>query len=541
MKQNDDNFFITTAIAYTNGPPHIGHLYEYILSDIIAKFSRICGKETFFLTGSDEHGQKISDKSKSLNKQPLNFCDENVELFTKLNKLGRIDYSNFIRTSSTQHKETVHKFYNICKAVGDIYKGAYEGWYLKREERFVTDREAELTNFKDPVSGDPYIKVEEPSYFFKLSKYVPQIIELIESDTIRIVPATKKQLILKRLKVSEIRDLSISRVSVDWGIPLPDDPEHTFYVWFDALTNYLSGISYFENESETSEFWPPDVHVIGKDITWFHSVIWTGMLLSAKLQLPKAIYVHSFVNDEDNRKMSKSLGNVVDPFQLLNQYSSDSIRYFCAKETGFDNDLKFSVKHLIDHNDGELASKFGNLVTRIIGLIKKYCGNKLPKYCETLDKEIFDLQALYEKNTALLNDFRFDQYIENIFSKVDRLNDYINETHVWTIGNPKKPEDTRTDEDRQHIIRQILEGVLVCAHYLWPIIPESCEKVLDWFGFAKFVELEKLSWENFVTIDPENLTKSLPDSPRLFQVLDDTRRKSRLNKNGKKRTAKNNK
>ncbi|EKX49004.1 hypothetical protein GUITHDRAFT_46085, partial [Guillardia theta CCMP2712] len=311
-----EKFFLTTAIAYLNGVPHIGHAYEAITADIIARYYRSLGCKVFFLTGSDEHGQKIAATASTNGEAEIELCDRHVKIFADLYDKLDISFDRFIRTSSDDHKKVAcHIFEEVLRA-GDIYLGNYSGWYNVREETFVPEgkaREAENMNFTDPVTGLPLKKLEEPSYFFRLSRQ-DQVKKHILSHPDFIQPTNARNEILQRLELP-LRDLSISRTSFSWGIPVPNDSKHVMYVWFDALINYLSGVDW--PDGARSSNWPCDVHLIGKDIMWFHSVIWPSMLLSAGVQLPTRIYGHGFVNDRLGRKMSKSLNNVEDPFALL--------------------------------------------------------------------------------------------------------------------------------------------------------------------------------------------------------------------------------
>jgi methionyl-tRNA synthetase len=311
-------FYLTTAIAYTNGYPHIGHAYEFLTSDVLVRYHRVLGQNTFFLTGTDEHGQKVAASAEKAGLTPLDHCDHYVKAFQDLHSQLLVTYSDFMRTTSPYHELTSQRLWSRCADNNDIYLDTYEGWYNEREEVFVSNQDAEACNFLDVGNGLPLKRVTEESYFFRMSKYTSKLIEHIETYPEFIQPEAYRQNILSRLQKEGLKDLSISRTSFTWGIPMPTgyDPKHVMYVWFDALSNYLSGIHALDHDHDLSGFWPASVHVIGKDIVWFHAVIWPCMLFSAGLDLPKCVYAHGFVNASDGRKMSKSYNNAVDPIEV---------------------------------------------------------------------------------------------------------------------------------------------------------------------------------------------------------------------------------
>jgi methionyl-tRNA synthetase len=331
----ESGYYITTAINYTNGPAHMGHAYEAATTDVIARYHRLTGdRPAYFVTGSDEHGQKIANTAADLGKEPIDICDQYVTGFQVLNQRILISHDDYVRTTSARHKRTAQELWRLCHTAGDVYLDTYSGWYNIREETFVTESEAALSDFKDPTSGAPLKQVEEASYFFKMSKYHQRLIKHIEDNPEFIMPEQHRNQILARLRSDELRDLSISRTTFKWGIPVPEgfDSNHVMYVWMDALSNYLTGVNGLGANDDGSvegleKFWPASVHIIGKDILWFHTVIWPCLLMSAGVPLAKTVFAHGFVNDKEGKKMSKSLGNVVDPHDMLDIFDVDTFRW----------------------------------------------------------------------------------------------------------------------------------------------------------------------------------------------------------------------
>ena len=361
LSEQDKQFYITTAIHYTNGLPHIGHAYENITADVLARYHRIFGREVFFLTGTDEHGQKIAQTAEAAGMTALALCDKYSAVFEQLARDLNCSNDHFIRTTSLEHKKCARQAFTLAMEAGDIYLDQYEGWYNVREETFVTDNEAKLSDFKDPTSGVPLKKMAEESYFFKMSRYQERLVAHFHAFPDFLQPEAHRQIILQRLD-EPLRDLSVSRNTFQHGIPLPNDSRHVLYVWFDALSNYLSGIQAFEPASKTRNFWPASCHIIGKDIVWFHAVIWPCMLMSMGLPLPKQVFAHGFVSASDGRKMSKSLGNTVDPYDMIQKYGLETFRFFCCRETPYGHDMPFSESDLINIHNSELADTLGTCV-----------------------------------------------------------------------------------------------------------------------------------------------------------------------------------
>lgn len=502
---NSEKKFITTAISYANGPPHIGHAFEFVIADAYARWFKSRKKyNVHFLTGMDEHGQKIQNTAEEKKLSCQELCDQVSALFVRLNADLNVSYDRFIRTTEEGHKLVVKQMFERCKE--DIYLGEYVGWYNPREETFISEFDAKQNEFKDPVSGKPYVKMKEPSYFFRLGKYQDKIKQHILSNPGFIIGNSND--ILARLE-KPVHDLSISRTSISWGIPIPDNPEHVFYVWFDALLNYVTG----------STSWPPSVQVIGKDITWFHAVIWLGMLMSAGMELPKHLFVHGFVNDKEGKKMSKSVGNVVSPTDLIAKYPCSAIRFFLLKEN-VANDVNFSEEGLIRAHDSELLAGLGNLVNRTFSMFFRYCNGIVP---DVKPLERFDIANLISELNGYVEAFQFHTFIEKTFQILNDLNLYVNETEIWNIG---KKDDTRTEQDRNVVLMTLLEGLFVMGHLLKPLIPSVSQTLIVDYFEKEFVPIEDLTWSNLKPGTVIEKKKTI-----LFTILDKDAYEIRKKKN----------
>lgn len=454
-----EKFYITTTIPYANASPHIGFALEIVQADVLARWNRLRGKEVFFLTGTDEHGQKNYTTAKKEGLDVQKFVDKNSGYFLELTKALNITNNNFIRTSDKKnHWPGVVALWNILIKNGDLYKKEYAGFYCSGCERFITEKE--LENGKCP--NHPTLDIEEISeenYFFRLSKYSDKIKKLVESNKLKIRPEKWKNDFLGLIR-DGLTDVSFSRDKehLPWGITIPNDESQVMYVWCDALTNYLTGIGYPDKKYEKN--WPVDVHVVGKDMLRFHTGIWPGMLLSAGLDLPKEVIVHGFLT-VDGKKMSKSVGNVISPLELLKKYDADSVRYILLRSVPFGDDGDFSEDALVQRHNDELANKLGNLVSRVGGLIEKNgvekCENKLLK--EFKIKEI----------SKLIDEYKFDKALNDIFGFVDKCNEYVQNKRPWESGDRK-------------ILYELKESILEIAKLLSPFIPESAEKIIRQFS-----------------------------------------------------------
>src|SRR4051812_32239408 len=379
MSNGRNKFYITTPIYYPNGEPHLGHVYTTLCADAVARYHRLAGDQTYFLTGTDEHGIKMVKTAADLGITPRELADRNVAVFESLWKELRVGNDGFIRTTSDVHRAGVQEIVRRLVATGDIYLGGYEGWYDEGQEEFVTETEAKAAEFKSVVSGRPLVRYKEPTYFFKLQKYAPRVLEFIEGNRDFIQPESRRNEVISKLKAG-VEDLSISRATLKWGIPLPHDPGHVLYVWIDALSNYITALGYASaDDSLYKKFWPANVHLIGKEIMWFHTVYWPAMLFALGIDLPKQVYAHGWWT-ADGRKMSKTEGNFIDLAKLrgvIATHSLDALRYYLLRAAPFGNDLDWSDAEFTKSYN-ELGNVVGNLLNRVLNMVNKYRAGVLP-------------------------------------------------------------------------------------------------------------------------------------------------------------------
>jgi len=469
MASKEEKFYITTSIVYTNAPPHIGFALESIQADVLARYNRLLGKDVFFLTGTDEHGIKVAQAAKNENKTPKEFVDEISERVESLKKILNLSNDDFIRTTDQKkHWPSVRKVWLKLKENGDIYKKKYQGLYCSGCEAFVTKKD--LINGECFLHGEEPEIVEEENYFFKLSKYTKEIKRVIERNELKILPEARKNEILN-LAGKGLEDVSFSRPrkSLEWGIPVPDDENQTIYVWADALTNYISAIGYEKESPEFKKYWPADVHIIGKDILRFHAAIWPGMLLSLKLPLPKVIFVHGFITVA-GQKMSKSLGNVIDPFKLVEKYGTEPVRYFLLREIPAAEDGDFTYEKFEARYNADLASGLGNLVARVLTVAEKIKPQLIEGRFQNpeLAEEINNVRKKYEK---FLDEFKFNEALTSIWELISFCDKYIDKKRPW--------EET---ENQTAIIADLLYVIGNIAKMLQPFLPETSEKIFDQLG-----------------------------------------------------------
>lgn len=482
------NYFITTSIAYVNAAPHIGFAMELVQADVLARYHRLKGEKVFFETGTDEHGIKIYRTAAEKGMTPQEMVDENAERFLKLTSALNVSQDFFVRTTSPEHQRGAQKLWKKMLASGDIYKGTYEGLYCVGCESYIPEKD--LIDGNCAIHKKPPEHLSEENYFFRLSKYSAKIRDLIQSDTLKIVPEPRKNEILNIIGEG-LPDVSFSRPQqmLPWGVPVPDDPTQVMYVWCDALSNYITGIGY-ESENQTfTDFWPADVHLIGKDILRFHAGIWIGMLLSAGLSVPRQIYVHGFITS-DGQKMSKSLGNVVDPFDYINEFGVDPVRYYLLKEIPTTDDGDFSRERFMATYSSDLGNNFGNLVYRVFSMNEKYFEGKVVKKVMddpvALVAAVNSLSGFIEMYHRAIDKFDLKAALEIVWILVNIGNEYVDRTKPWALA--------KTDQDElAAVMYRLLELVRIIGVLLLPFLPTSSEKLLSQFGESGRIDGTDLS------------------------------------------------
>jgi len=495
------NFYITTPIYYPSGKPHMGHAYSSIVADIFARFKRLENYNVLFLTGTDEHGQKIQKEAKKNNKDPKIFCDEISETFRSLTKILNLSNDDFIRTTEPRHYKSVIEIWNRLVESGDIYLDKYSGWYSVSDEAFY-DKD-EIVNIKgnrvSKSSGSSVEWVEEESYFFKLSSWSNKLLDFYKKNPNFILPKSRKNEVVKFVEKG-LKDLSISRTSFTWGIPVPKNEKHVIYVWLDALTNYISALNFPDiNDKKYKNFWPADIHIIGKDILRFHAVFWPAFLLAAKLPIPKKVFGHGWILSDD-KKMSKSLGNILDPIEIINKYGIDQLRYYLVKEVSLGNDGSISMENLKNCINNDLANNYGNLCQRVFSFIKKNCDNKIPKSSKlkNSDKKLIDnLRNNLPKLINLMNNQDLNEYIKMVVSFSFDANKYFNDSEPWAVK--------KNDPDRMKtILFTITQQIKNISILLNPIIPNATKKVLTLMNPAnENISIDKINDDNFINYENE--------------------------------------
>ena len=473
-------FYITTPIYYPSDKLHIGHTYCTVATDAMARYKRLTGCDVLFLTGTDEHGQKIEDKAKAAGKTPKEFLDNIVEGpqgILDLWKLMNISNDRFIRTTDDYHCASIQKIFRKMYEKGDIYKGTYKGKYCKPCESFWT--ESQLVDGKCPDCGREVMDAEEEAYFFRLSKYADRVRHLLE-DTDFLQPRSRVNEMVNNFIKPGLEDLCVSRTSFSWGIPVDFDPGHVVYVWVDALFNYTTALGFMNDRyHDYDKYWPADVHFVGKEIVRFHSIIWPAMLMSMEMPLPKHVYGHGWLV-MDGGKMSKSKGNVVDPYVLAEKFGVDALRFFLLRTFPFGSDGNFSNELLIQTINMDLANDLGNLVSRTTAMVEKYFGGTLPTERENSDADC-DLKTmastLRDRYEAEMEHFQFQNALEQVFKTIQRANKYIDENAPWTLA-----KDPANRARLATVMYNLLETIRICAVLLTPFIPDSAEKIFDQIG-----------------------------------------------------------
>ncbi len=496
-------YYITTPIYYPSAKPHMGHAYSSIIADFFARFKKIQGYDVFYLTGTDEHGQKIERAAKEKNKDTLIFCNEISKTFKDLTKTLNLSNNDFIRTTEDRHKKSATNIWKILEKKGEIYLSKYSGWYSVSDEAFYSENEIEDLdgNKQSKVSGSPVEWVEEESFFFKLSAWSDKLLKFYDKNPKFILPISRKNEVINFVKKG-LKDLSVSRTSFKWGIPVPKNNKHVIYVWLDALTNYISALNFPKtNDKLYKSFWPADLHIIGKDILRFHAIYWPAFLLAAKIEPPKRVFGHGWILSDD-KKMSKSLGNILDPLEIIKNYGVDQLRYYLIKEVSLGNDGSISLLNLKNCINNDLANNYGNLCQRVLSFIEKNCESKIPQpgKFEKIDVDLSeDITKKLPKLIEMIDNQDLNTYIKEVINFSFKSNKYFNDLEPWKL---KKTNIKRMNT----VLYCILNQIKSISILLFPIMPNSVEKTISSLSLTKKnIFLDEINNQNL--LKPGNIIK----------------------------------
>ena len=482
-------FYITTPIYYPSAKLHIGHCYTTVAADTMTRYKKMRGYDAYFLTGSDEHGQKIERSAAAAGMEPLQYVDGIIKNFKELWRKFDIDYSDFIRTTEPRHEEVVAEVFKKLQTQGDIYLGSYEGHYCVSCETFFTETQVKESEGKCPDCGGPLDTVKEESYFFRMDKYADRLLQYIDEHPDFIQPLSRRNEMVNFIKQG-LEDLSISRTTFSWGIPVPNDPKHVIYVWLDALTNYISALGYTKGDERFEKYWPADVHLVGKDIVRFHTIIWPIMLMALDLPLPKKVFAHGWILVNEG-KMSKSKGNVVDPMVLADKYSTDALRYFLLREFIFGSDGNYSEEILINRINIDLANDFGNLLSRTTAMITKFQDGVIeaPREKTEFDDELLELfKTVPEEMAAYMEKLEFHNALAAIWKIVGKANKYIDEAAPWALNKNGEKEKLAT------VLYNMAEALRFSSILLTPFMPNTPAKVWAQLGLTELSHLH--TWDS---------------------------------------------
>lgn len=503
-------YYLTTPIYYPSAKLHIGNTYTTVASDAIARFKRLTGYDVMFLTGTDEHGQKIQRIAEEKGLKPIEYVNPMVDGIKTLWEMMDISYDKFIRTTDDYHIEAVQKIFKRYYDNGDIYKGAYEGWYCTPCESFWTD--TQLVDGKCPDCGRPVEKTSEEAYFFKMSKYAPKLIEYIEAHPEFIQPESRKNEMMNNFLLPGLQDLCVSRTSFDWGIPVSFDEKHVIYVWIDALANYITALGYEgKNDELFKKYWPADVHIVGKDILRFHTIYWPIMLMALDLPLPKQVFGHGWLL-VDGGKMSKSKGNVVDPVELVGHFGTDPVRYYLLREIPFGQDGLFNNEIFIKKINSDLANDLGNLLSRTVTMIEKYFDSVLPaptakeEVDDQLIKVALETPVLVEK---LMNELKIPDALEQIWTLIGRANKYIDETTPWVLA-----KDDAKKERLGTVLYNLVESIRIVSVCISPFLPGTSLKINEQ------INVEATSWESILAFGASKAGSKMVKGEIIFPRID---------------------